>query len=67
VHSTRLEQFGEGLPVCFGEMVAAHWVEEPVTEVSISHSSNTAPGNSVAASGMENAIHTSAGEPYLGF
>jgi hypothetical protein len=67
VHSTRLEQLGEGLPVCFGEMVAAHWVEEPVAEVSISRSLNTALGNSIAASGMEDAIHTSAGEPYSGF
>jgi hypothetical protein len=39
VHSVRLEQLGEGLPVCSGETVAAHWVDEPVAEASASRSS----------------------------
>jgi hypothetical protein len=32
----RLEQLGEGLAVHFGEMVAAHWLNEPGAEASAS-------------------------------
>jgi hypothetical protein len=67
VHSTKLELLGEGLATCSAKTVAAHWVEELATEASASGSLDVAPGNLVAASRMEGAIHTSAGEPYLGF
>jgi hypothetical protein len=57
VHSVRLEQLGEGLAVCSGETVAAHWVVEPVAEASASGSSGVAPKNLVVAYGMEDAVH----------
>jgi hypothetical protein len=63
----RLQRLGEGLAVCSGETVAAHWVDEPVAEASASGSSNAAPESSVVAYGMEDAIHASTGEPYSGF
>jgi hypothetical protein len=65
VHFGRLEWLGEGLAVCFGETVAAHWVDEPVA--SASGSSGAAPESLVVAYGMENVVHASTGEPYLGF
>jgi hypothetical protein len=37
------------------------------TETSASRSFDAAPRNLVVASGMEGAIHSSAGEPYSGF
>jgi hypothetical protein len=67
VHSMRLEQLGEGLVVHSGEMVAAHWVDEPVAEASASGSSSAAPESLVIAYGMEDAIHASTGKPYSGF
>jgi hypothetical protein len=36
VRSVRLERLGEDLVVRSGEMVAAHWVDEPVVEASAS-------------------------------
>jgi hypothetical protein len=47
-------------------VVAAHWVEVLAAEASISGSSDTVPGSSVAASGMEDADHGSMDEPYSG-
>jgi hypothetical protein len=67
VHSTRLEWLGEGFAIRSGEMVAAHWVDEPVAEASAFGSSGTAPESLVVAYGMEDTIHASMGEPYLGF
>jgi hypothetical protein len=63
----RLEWLGEGLAVCFGEMVAAHWVDEPMAKAYVSGSSGIAPESSVIAYGMEDVIHASTGEPYSGF
>jgi hypothetical protein len=67
VHYVRLERLGEGLAVCSGETVAAHWVNEPVAEASASGSSGTVPGSSVIAYGMEDAVHASTGKPYSCF
>jgi hypothetical protein len=67
VHFGRLEWLGEGLVVCFGETVAAHWVDEPVAEASASGSSGAVPKSLVVAYGMEDAVHASMGEPYSGF
>jgi hypothetical protein len=67
VHSVRLERLGEGLAVHSGEMVAAHWVDEPVAEVSASGSLVVAPKSLVIAYGMEDVVHASMGEPYSGF
>jgi hypothetical protein len=67
VHSTRLEWLGEGLAVCSGETVAAHWVEEPVAEASTSRSSNAVPESSVAVSRMEDVVHASADESCSSF
>jgi hypothetical protein len=39
----RLEWLGEGLAVRSGEMIAAHWVNEPVAKVSASRSLGAAP------------------------
>jgi hypothetical protein len=47
-------------------MVAAHWVEEPVAEASASVSLDVALERSVAASRMEDVVHASADEPYMG-
>jgi hypothetical protein len=59
---------GEGLDVCSGEMVAAHWVEEPMVEASTSGSSDVALESSVAVSRMEDDVHASADKkPYSGF
>jgi hypothetical protein len=43
VHSVRLEWLGEGLVVCSGEAVAAHWVDESMAEASASGSLGGAP------------------------
>jgi hypothetical protein len=67
VHYVGLDRLGEGLAVCFGEAVAAHWVDEPMTEASASRSSNTTPESSVVAYGNEDVVHASMGEPYSGF
>jgi hypothetical protein len=67
VDSTRLERLGEGLAACSGETIAAHWVEELAAKASASGSSDAAPGNLVAVFGMEDVVHTLAGEPYSGF
>jgi hypothetical protein len=66
VHSVRLEWLGEGLAACSGKTVARQWVEELATEASASGSSNTMPESSIIASGMEDVVHTSVGEPYSG-
>jgi hypothetical protein len=63
----RLERLGEGLVVRSGEMVAAHWVDEPVAEASASGSLNTAPESLVVAYGMEDVVHALTGKPYSGF
>jgi hypothetical protein len=49
VHSARLERLGEGLAICSGKTVAAHWVEEPVADASAS-------GCLIAASRMEDVV-----------
>jgi hypothetical protein len=67
VHYVRLEQLGEGLVVCSGEMVATHWIDLPIDEASASGSLDTTPENSVVASGMEDAVHESMSEPSSGF
>jgi hypothetical protein len=67
VPSVRLERLGEGLAVRSGEMVATHWVDEPVAEVSASGSSGTAPESLVVAYRMEDVVHASTGEPYSSF
>jgi hypothetical protein len=67
VHSARLERLGEGLAVCSGETVAAHWVDKPVAEASASESSDIAPKSLVAASRMVGVVHASVDEPYSGF
>jgi hypothetical protein len=67
VHSGRLERLGEGLVVRSGEMVATHWVDEPVAEASASGSSGVVPESSVVAYGMEDVVHSSTGEPYSYF
>jgi hypothetical protein len=67
VHSVRLERLDEGLALRPGEMVATHWADEPMTEASTSRSSDAAPESSIVASGMEDVVHASAGEPYSGF
>jgi hypothetical protein len=53
----RLERLGEGLAVCSGETVAAHWHDEPGAEGSASGSSGAAPESLVVAYGMKDAIH----------
>jgi hypothetical protein len=58
---------GEGLAVRSGEMVATHWVDEPVAEASASGSSGATPKSSVVAYGMEDVVHSSTGEPYSYF
>jgi hypothetical protein len=63
----RMERLGKGLVVCSGETVAAHWVDEPVAEASTSGSLGAATESLVVAYGMEDAVHASTGEPYLGF
>jgi hypothetical protein len=67
VHYVRLERLGEGLDARSGETVAVQWVDEPVAEVSASGSSGAAPKSSVVAYGMEDVVHASTDEPYLGF
>jgi hypothetical protein len=57
VHSVRLERLGEDLAVCSSEMVAAHWVDEPVAEASASESLGTLPESSIVAYGMEDIPH----------
>jgi hypothetical protein len=64
VHSVRLEWLGEGLTIHSGEMIATHWVDEPVAEASVSRSSGATPESLVVAYGMEDAIHILMGEPY---
>jgi hypothetical protein len=63
----RLERLSEELAVCSDEMVAAHWVNEPVAEASASGSSGAGPKSLVVAYRMEDAVHASMGEPYSGF
>jgi hypothetical protein len=53
----RLEHLGEGLAVRSGEMVAAHWLDEPGVEASASGSSGAAPESLVIAYGMEDVVH----------
>jgi hypothetical protein len=48
---------GEDLAVCSSEMVAAHWVDEPVAEASTSESLGTLPESSIVAYGMEDVAH----------
>jgi hypothetical protein len=48
---------GEDLAVHSGEMVAAHWLDEPGDEASGSGCSGAAPESSVIAYGMLDAIH----------
>jgi hypothetical protein len=67
VHSVRLEPLGEGLALCSGETVAAHWVDEPMAEASASGSLDAVPKSSVAASGMGDAIHAPTDKPYSSF
>jgi hypothetical protein len=67
VHSVRLERLGEGLAICSGETIAAHWVEEPVAEASASRSLDAVPESSFAVSRMEDVAHASADEPYSSF
>jgi hypothetical protein len=67
VHSVRLEQLGEGLAVRSGEMVAAHWVDEPVVEAFASGSLDAVPESSVVEYGMEDTVHASMGKPYSDF
>jgi hypothetical protein len=67
VHSVRLERLGEGLAICSGETIVAHWVEEPVAEASASGSLDVVPESSVAVSRMEDVAHASADEPYSSF
>jgi hypothetical protein len=62
----RLEWLGECLAICFGEMVAAHWVNEPVAEASTSGSFGAAPESSVIAYEMEDVVHALMGGPYSG-
>jgi hypothetical protein len=66
VHSSRLEWLGEGLAACSGETVAAHLGMVLAIEASASGNSNTAPQSPVAASRIEDDVHTSVGEPYSG-
>jgi hypothetical protein len=63
----RLARLDEGLAVRSGETVAAHWVDDPVAEVSTSRSSGVAPESLVVAYGMEDIVHASTSEPYSGF
>jgi hypothetical protein len=58
---------GEGLAVCSGEMVVAHWVEEPVAEAFASGSLDAAPESLVVVSRMEDDVHASADKPNSGF
>jgi hypothetical protein len=67
MHSTRLERLGEGLAACSGETVAAHLGVVLAIEASTSRNSDGAPGSSITASGMEDVVHASVDEPYLGF
>jgi hypothetical protein len=67
VHSARLEQLGDGLAVCSGEMVTAHWVDEPVAEASAFGSLVAVPESTVAASGMDDVVHALVDKPCSGF
>jgi hypothetical protein len=67
LHSVRLERLDEGLAVRPGEIVAAHWLDDPGVEASASGSLGAAPESSVVAYGMEDIVHASTGEPYSGF
>jgi hypothetical protein len=58
---------GEGLVVRSSETAAAHWVDELVAEASASGSSGVVLECSVVAYGMENDVHASTDESYLGF
>jgi hypothetical protein len=48
---------GEGLAVCSGETVAAHWLNEPGAEASASRSLGAVPESLVVAYVMEDAVH----------
>jgi hypothetical protein len=67
VHSVRLERLVESLAANSEEAVAAHFGTLLAVEASTSGSSDAALESSVAASRMEDVVHTSAGEPYSGF
>jgi hypothetical protein len=58
---------GRGPCYTFWRAVAAHWLDEPGAEASVSGSSGVAPESSVIAYGMEDVVHASTGEPYSGF
>jgi hypothetical protein len=53
----RLERLGEGLAVCSGETVVAHWLDETGAEASASGSSGVAPESSVVAYGIGDVVH----------
>jgi hypothetical protein len=53
----RLERLGEGLAVCSGETVVAHWLDEPRTEASASGSSGAVTESSIIAYGMVDIVH----------
>jgi hypothetical protein len=67
VHYVMLERLCESLAVRSSEMVAAHWVDEPVAEDSAYGSSNAAPKSLVIAYGMEDVVHALTDEPCSGF
>jgi hypothetical protein len=66
VHSTRLERIGDGLAAGSSGMVAAHLDMVIAVEASAYENSDVGPGNSVAASRMEDVVHALVGEPWSG-
>jgi hypothetical protein len=58
---------GESLAANSDEVVVAHFGALLAVEASTSGSSDAVFESSVAASRMEDVVHTSAGEPYSGF
>jgi hypothetical protein len=67
VHSVRLERLGKGLAAWSGKTVPACLGVVLAVEASTYGSSDATPESLVAASRMEDAIHTSVGEPCSGF
>jgi hypothetical protein len=67
MHSAMLEQLSEGLAANSSEAVAAHLGVVLAVEASASGSLDVAPESLVATSRMEDGIHISTGEPYLGY
>jgi hypothetical protein len=51
----------------FYKTIGAHWVEELAAMASLSGSLDTVPKSSVTTSRMEDNVHASADERYLGF